>query len=56
MSSLIGDGEIRGKLINEDVVRLPDGDTVRLPKCADRSMVGEQIVVRGETITRRIDS
>lgn len=55
MSSFVGEGEVRGKLISEDTVKTHTGEEQKLNKPAGFS-VGEEVVVRGDVITRRIDS
>lgn len=56
MSSCLGDGEIRGKMINEDTVRTTSGEEQKIGFKADSRFQGENVVVRGDQVTLQLNS
>lgn len=48
--------EIRGRAINESQVKTQSGEVVQTPVKVSADKVGENIVIRGDQVTRRIDS
>jgi hypothetical protein len=50
------DQEIRGKAVNESQIKTRNGDVVQSPVHVPSDKVGEEVVVRGDQVTRRIDS
>lgn len=48
--------EIRGRAINESQIKTQSGEVVQSPVRVSADKVGEDVVIRGDQVTRRIDS
>jgi small nuclear ribonucleoprotein (snRNP)-like protein len=48
--------EIRGKAMNENLVRTSSGEEHQMTKPLEERFVGKDVVIRGDNVTMRLDS